>query len=118
MDRMHWLDALSARWMAGEGRRPRFFADGWGSSALLDKLVRGPQGFAFPELAEVRMSPARREGRLLVQEGRFPSPAAVGSLPASCQEARFQLILPHGAGERPPVCVFLAASGDEGFGRD
>jgi dienelactone hydrolase len=114
MNRMHWLDALSARWVVA--RQPRFFADGWGSSALLEKLTQGPQGFAFPELTDVRMGPPRREGALLVQEGRFPSPAAVGPLPASCQEAHFQLLLPHAAGPRPPVCVFLAASGDEGFG--
>jgi Alpha/beta hydrolase domain containing 18 len=114
MNRMHWLDALAARFMVA--RQPRFFEDGWGSNALLEKLTRGPQGFAFPELSEVTMRHPRREGRLLVQEGRFPSPAAVGSLPAACQEARFQLLLPRDAGPRPPVCVFLAASGDEGFG--
>lgn len=113
MSRMHWLDALAARLMK---RRERFFADGWGSSALLEKLTRGPQGFAFPELAEVTMRQPRREGTLLVQEGRFPSPAAVGSLPEACREARFQLLLPHDAGPRPPICVFLASSGDEGFG--
>ncbi|HYO55891.1 alpha/beta hydrolase family protein [Archangium sp.] len=114
MNRMHWLDALAARLLVA--RQPRFFEDGWGSQALLEKLTRGPQGFAFPELSEVTMRQARREGRLLVQEGRFPSPAAVGSLPEACREARFQLLLPHDAGPRPPVCVFLAASGDEGFG--
>lgn len=114
MNRMHWLDALAARFMVA--RQPRFFEDGWGSNALLEKLTRGPQGFAFPELSEVTMRHPRREGRLLVQEGRFPSPAAVGSLPAACQEARFQLLLPRDAGPRPPVCIFLAASGDEGFG--
>ncbi|MET0406491.1 MAG: alpha/beta hydrolase family protein [Cystobacter sp.] len=114
MNGMHWLDAFSARWVMA--RQPRFFEDGWGSSALLEKLTQGPQGFAFPELTDVRMSPPRREGALLVQEGRFPSPAAVGSLPASCQEAHFQLLLPRAAGPLPPVCVFLAASGDEGFG--
>lgn len=114
MNRMHWLDSLAARFLVT--RRPRFFEDGWGSSAVLEKLARGPVGFAFPELAEVTMSQPRREGHLLVQEGRFPSPAAVGSLPESCQEARFQLLLPHDTGPLPPVCVFLAASGDEGFG--
>ncbi|ATB30928.1 alpha/beta hydrolase family protein [Melittangium boletus] len=114
MNRMHWLDALSAKLVAA--RRPRFFEDGWGSSALLEKLTRAPHGFAFPELHDVAMSPPRREGHLLVQEGRFPSPAAVGSLPEACQQARFQLLLPHAAGPLPPVCVFLASSGDEGFG--
>lgn len=114
MNRMHWLDALAARFSVT--RQPRFFEDGWGSQALLEKLTRGPQGFAFPELTEVTLRHLKPEGRLLVQEGRFPSPAAVGSLPATCQEARFQLLLPRDAGPLPPVCVFLAASGDEGFG--
>jgi len=114
MTRMHWLDALSARWQMP--RQPRFFEDGWGSNVLLEKLTKGPHGFAFPELAEVTLRHLPPEGRLLVQEGRFASPAAVGSLPASCQEARFHLLLPRDAGPLPPVCVFLAASGDEGFG--
>ncbi|HZI05382.1 MAG TPA: alpha/beta hydrolase family protein, partial [Archangium sp.] len=99
MNRMHWLDALAAK--VTVARQPRFFEDGWGSNALLEKLTRGPQGFAFPELTEVTVRPARREGHLLVQEGRFPSPAAVGSLPEACREARFQLLLPHDAGPRP-----------------
>jgi pimeloyl-ACP methyl ester carboxylesterase len=110
---MHWMDSLAARLVA---RRPRFFKDGWGSNALLEKLSQSPHGFGLPELHEVTLSTARREGRLLVQEGRFPSPAAVGPLPASCAEARFQLLLPVDAGPRPPVCLFLASSGDHGFG--
>lgn len=114
MNRMHWLDALAARFMVT--RQPRLFEDGWGSQAVLEKLSRGPQGFAFPELSEVALGPVRREGHLLIQEGHFPSPAAVGSLPEACREARFQLLLPRDAGPRPPVCVFLAAAGDEGFG--
>lgn len=115
MKRMHWMDALSARWWVA--RQPRFFEEGWGSEPLLEKLLRAPHGFAFPELREVALRPPVREGRLLVQEGRFPSPAAEGPLPASCHEARFQLLLPEQAGPRPPVCLFLPSSGDEGFGR-
>ncbi len=110
---MHWMDALSARLVA---RRPRFFEDGWGSTALLEQLSRRQQGFGLPELHEVALSAPRREGGMLVQEGRFSSPAAVGPLPAACAEARFQLLLPANAGPTPPVCLFLASSGDHGFG--
>lgn len=110
---MHWMDWLAARLTT---RRPRFFQEGWGPESLLERLSRSPQGFALPELHEVTLSAQRREGRFLVQEGRFPSPAAVGPLPASSAEARFQLLLPPDAGPRPPVCVFLAASGDHGYG--
>ncbi|WP_224244653.1 alpha/beta hydrolase family protein [Hyalangium gracile] len=110
---MHWMDALAARLTT---RRPRFFQEGWGPPSLLERLSRGPQGFALPELHEVTLSPPRREGPFLVQEGRFASPAAVGPLPAACAEARFQLLLPPDAGARPPVCLWLASSGDHGYG--
>jgi hypothetical protein len=110
---MHWMDAVAGRLVS---RRPRFFEEGWGSQALLERLSRGPHGFALPELHEVTLSAARREGGVLVQEGRFPSPAAVGPLPAASAEARFQLLLPEKGGARPPVCLFLASSGDQGFG--
>ena len=111
---MHWMDSLAARLTA---RRPRFFQEGWGAPSLLERLTRGGQGFGLPELHEVTLSPPRREGRVLVQEGHFPSPAAVGPLPAECAEARFQLLLPAtDSGPLAPVCVFLAASGDHGYG--
>jgi dienelactone hydrolase len=111
--RMHWLDAAAARMVR---RGPRFFSDGWGPMGIIDKLMRGPHGFAFPELKEVALRPARQERGVLVQEGRFPTPAAVGPLPVSSHEAHFQLVLPREAGPRPPVCVLLSASGDQGFG--
>jgi hypothetical protein len=110
---MHWMDSLAARLMA---RRPRFFPEGWGPESLLERLSRGTQGFGLPELHEVALSAARREGPFLVQEGRFPSPAAVGPLPVACAEAGFQLLLPPEGGARPPVCLFLASSGDHGYG--
>jgi hypothetical protein len=113
--RAHWLDRLAAPLVA---RGPRFFCDGWGSFSLLERLTRAPQGFGIPELAQgVALRPSRREGALVLQEGRFESPAAVGPLPVACHQAHFQLVLPAGAGERPPVCVLLAANGDEGYGR-
>jgi len=110
---MHWMDSLAARLVA---RRPRFFEDGWGSTALLERLSRGDSSFGLPELHEVALTPARPEGGMLVQEGRFASPAAIGPLPASCAQARFELLLPAKAGPTPPVCLFLASSGDHGFG--
>ncbi|WP_224361541.1 alpha/beta hydrolase family protein [Hyalangium versicolor] len=112
---MHWMDSLAARLVT---RRPRFFSEGWGSQALLERLSEGPQGFALPELHEVTLSASRRQWGMRVQEGRFASPAAVGPLPTSCAEARFQLLLPlKEETALPPVCVFLASSGDHGYGQ-
>jgi pimeloyl-ACP methyl ester carboxylesterase len=112
---MHWMDALVARTVT---RRVRFFQDGWGASSLIERLTREPHGFSLPELHDVTLRTLRRDGPFSVQEGRFVSPAAVGPLPREAHEARFRLLLPHRAegATPPPVCVFLASSGDEGFG--
>ncbi len=110
---MHWVDSFAARLMA---RRPRFFEDGWGPGSLLEQFDHGARGFELPELREVTLSPPRRDGRLFVQEGCFSSPAAGGPVPPACAAARFQLLLPAEADARPPVCLFLASSGDHGFG--
>ncbi|UQA59103.1 alpha/beta hydrolase family protein [Polyangium aurulentum] len=96
-------------------RSPRYFSDGWGPLTELEALLAPPRP-AF-DLPGITLGPIHGEGRLLVQEGHFESPAATGPMPAACRKARFQLVLPAGAGARPPVCLLLSASGDEGFGR-
>ncbi|MDI1479367.1 alpha/beta hydrolase family protein [Polyangium sp. y55x31] len=111
--RIHWLDALFARVVLS--RTPRYFSDGWGPLSELDALVEPPR--TPVDLHDLTLGPVHREGPLLVQEGRFGSPAARELMPPACREACFQLVLPAGAGARPAVCLLLAASGDEGFGR-
>lgn len=109
---IHWLDNLFARVVLS--RSPRYFSEGWGPLSELEALLAAPR---IPlDHHVLALGPARREGRLLVQEGHFESPAATGLMPPACREARIQLVLPEEAGPRPPVCVLLSASGDEGFG--
>ncbi|MDI3288492.1 alpha/beta hydrolase family protein [Polyangium sp. 15x6] len=107
------MDALFAQVVLS--RSPRYFSDGWGPLSALDELLEPPRTPA--DLHDLTLGTARREGPLFVQEGRFESPATGKLMPPACHEARFQLVLPAGAGARPAVCLLLSASGDEGFGR-
>ncbi|MDI1442679.1 alpha/beta hydrolase family protein [Polyangium sp. 6x1] len=111
--RIHWLDALFGRVVLS--RSPRYFSDGWGPLSALDALIVPPR--TPGELHDLSLGPTLREGPLVVQEGRFESPAAKSPMPPACSHARFQLVLPAEAGPHPPVCLLLSASGDEGFGR-
>ncbi|XXY44809.1 alpha/beta hydrolase family protein [Sorangium sp. So ce269] len=111
--RVHWVDALFARLVLS--REPRYFEDGWGPSALLDELARPPRAAAPPSLGDVALGPPARDGRLCVQEGQCTSPAIGPALPQACWTMRFQLLLPSGAGPRPPMCVLLAGSGDQAY---
>lgn len=103
---MHWLDRLYA---AAVGR-PRFFPDGWGdldAAGDLREFVLTPRDPA-PIHPDVR-----RKGRIDGVEsyhGSFESPSA--GLPPESRTARFELLLPRGR-EGAPVCVYLAATGEE-----
>ena len=103
---MHWLDRLYA---AAVGR-PRFFHDGWGdleaAGDLLD-FVRTPRDPA-PIRPDVRR--VTHVDGVHVFEGSFESPSA--GLPPESRKARFELLLPAGHADAP-VCVYLAATGEE-----
>ncbi len=104
----HWLDRLYARLTA----RPRLFAGGFGDVARIRGL--DPGGRAAPEPPDVALGPEERRGEVTVRTGRFPSPLC-DLLEGPCREARFELVLP-ASDPAAPVCVYLAASGDEGLG--
>jgi hypothetical protein len=110
---VHWLDALFAQLVLS--RETRYFEAGWGPSPLLEELSRPLPAAAVPALGDVALGRATGEGPLLVQEGRCTSPAAAPALPEVCRTMRFQMLLPADAGARPPMCILLASSGDQGF---
>jgi hypothetical protein len=103
---MHWLDRLYA---AAVGR-PRFFHDGWGdveAAGDLLEFVRTPRDPA-PIRPDVRR--VAHVNGVHVFEGSFESPSA--GLPPESREARFELLLPATRADAP-VCVYLAATGEE-----
>ncbi len=101
---MRWLDHLHARYHNDD----LFFSDGWGDEDLLkETLVRRdppPQAQA-PHLQ-------RGDSTRIV---RFESPWAE-ALPAESRFAEALIVLPDEWNRDTPICIQLAATGDEGFG--
>lgn len=99
---MRWLDFLHARYH-NDGK---FFSQGWGDRELLKQSLIQRQA---PPPVEVEFSGEQRS-RLL----RFRSPRA-SDLPSESQVAEALFILPQDWTLETPICVQLAATGDEGF---
>jgi hypothetical protein len=102
----------------------RLYADGFGDREALEEMVDHIRSRAISEpvaTIDVRWDgPEQRRGAVLSRRGRFDSPLAA-RMPSESQEAVFELIEPRGPtsagprGARPPVCLLLAATGEEGF---
>lgn len=100
---MRWLDLLHARYH-NDGL---FFVDGFGDPETLAlSLVRRE----LPEPAHSRHLKTGESERIL----RFPSPM-LELLPNESKFAEALVVMPEGWDRDTPVCVQLAATGDEGF---
>ena len=100
---MKWLDLLHARYH-NDGL---FFSRGWGDLELLQKslVVKRPPG-------PIRSRPQKQgESHRVI---RFDSPFA-DHLPESSKIVEALIVLPADWNDETPVCVQLAATGDEGF---
>ncbi len=108
-----WLDSVFVKVMK---RRP-FFADGWGSEHGLRVVSALPsEREVLPSIAPSWGEP-RRHGDLEWLEGRFPSPEAeLLQLPLESREAVVRWVRPVG-GDRLPICLHTAATGEFGFSR-
>lgn len=105
---MHWLDALSIRWL----KRQPIFGGGWGelreAEAFADSLRTPTPGKAL----ELTWGPIRRESALSVQDGTAPSPAEI--LPAKLRTLHVRRILtPRKAVRR---LIVPPSWGDAGYG--
>lgn len=100
---MKWLDLLHARYH-NDGL---FFRDGFGDPSILkESLVRKES----PALLSVAPFAPHETTRVL----RFLSPRA-DILPAASKVVEASALLPRGWTYQTPLCVQLAATGDEGF---
>lgn len=115
--RPHWLDELFVTTTPAGA----FFAEGWGDPAIVE-LVRaalaapppprpiilrwGSPSFALAPLVRARI-------------GTFASPVDDGTLPPESTHARVLSLMPASPRHAPPppVCVHLAATGEQGFAR-
>jgi len=100
---VRWLDLLHARYH-NDGL---FFSDGFGADAILEEsLVQRP----LPAPASSPHLKAGETERIL----RFSSPR-IDDLPEASKYAEALVVMPTNWTRGTPVCVQLAATGDEGF---
>ncbi|MHB8879144.1 MAG: alpha/beta hydrolase family protein [Myxococcaceae bacterium] len=109
MARAHWLD----RGYSALTSQARLFARGFGDLERLAPLREAFLSPAPPSPIRISLGPERRWFGLGRLEGHFESPSA-RFLPKESRTARFELLLPKG--ESSPVCLFLASTGEQGFG--
>jgi Alpha/beta hydrolase domain containing 18 len=100
---VRWLDLLHARYHNDD----LFFSDGWGD----------PETLALPLVQKLAPAPAdasKVEPGDSVRVLRFESPWSV-KLPQASKIAEALVVLPDEWNYQTPVCIQLAATGDEGF---
>ena len=108
-----WTDEV----VAGLVGRPRLFVDGFGDRDELARIIARVQGYTRrepPPLTVRWAGPWRRATIGVERTASFVSPAA-SYLPAAMAPARALWWAPADA-PPGPVCLLLAATGEEGFG--
>jgi hypothetical protein len=114
--RPHWLDRLYVR-LTPIGS---FFSQGWGDPEVVERVVEALRRPPPPRTIEIDWGQERTTLGVRVRDGIFRSPVDDGSLPRESERGRVRLLLPISAppgGEPPPVCVFLSATGEQGYER-
>lgn len=107
------LDHLYAR----ISNRRLFFSDGWGDlSPLHEARDRGFEASPPRQIDIVWEKEVITEG-MIRRQGQFPSPYDGPGFPDACRTAYVEWIMPQGSSPATPVCIHLAATGDEGFAR-
>lgn len=111
----HWFDYFFLLL----GSRKTLFAHGWGDEETIEQLMKTSDEWQPPQEIDIEWLPERRKRGMRIREGSFDSPISDGTLPAESRRAYVCLVLPESlpALNQSPVCVLLAASGDEGFSR-
>ena len=111
------MSSLLDRLYARISNRRLFFRSGWGDLSSLRHVQTtgfdpGPTGKIDP----VWEKEERMDGMIL-KRGWFPSPYGEGGLPEESRNAYIEWVMPEKFSSSTPVCIHLAATGDEGFAR-
>jgi len=107
------LDRLYARY----SNRLLFFRQGWGDMGFLKELSPGWLQERAQEKISISWDREEKADGIRIRQGRFTSPFGAKGFPPESGTAYVELILPTAGNGRPPVCLHLAATGDEGFER-
>ena len=108
----HWIDKAAGRVF----QRPMMFSDGWGSIEAIEALL----ALGLPDDLEIDVRRATPQPTRFGWQCRlrFASPSAHPRLPAASLSAVGLWLSPSREPDPDrPLCVMLAASGEEGFGR-
>jgi hypothetical protein len=102
---------------AKHSNRLLFFKDGWGDLPRLRELRQEGDSPGTPLPIDVVWGKTIKVRDAVLRQGEFLSPYNRMPLPEESRKAYFELVLPSEASAPTPVCVHLAATGDEGFSR-
>jgi pimeloyl-ACP methyl ester carboxylesterase len=107
------LDRLYAR----ISNQRLFFRDGWGDLSPLREVQE--RGFDPGPIRKIAITWDREEcmNGMIRRQGQFPSSYDGPGLPEESRTAYVEWIMPDHSGKETPVCIHLAATGDEGFER-
>jgi len=109
--------SLLDRLYAGRSNRLLFFRQGWGDLDLLKEIDRAGFSRSKPKKVDIRWEGASERGDAIIRHGSFRSPFQGPGFPDESRTGYVEFILPKGSPRETPVCLHLAATGDEGFGR-
>jgi pimeloyl-ACP methyl ester carboxylesterase len=111
------MSSLLDRMYARYSNRRLFFRQGWGDMGLLKGL--SPDWLQERAQAKISISWDKEENAngIRIRQGRFAIPFEAKGFPPESGTAYMEMILPTDENGRPPVCLHLAATGDEGFKR-
>jgi len=107
------LDHLYAK----HSNRRLFFKNGWGDLPRLRELMQKGDSPGAPRPINVVWGKPLETAEAVLRQGEFLSPYNLLPLPQESKKAFFELALPRDASANTPICLHLAATGDEGFSR-
>ena len=107
------LDRLYAR----ISNRRLFFRDGWGDLSPLREVQA--HGFDPGPIGKITIAweKERRADGMILRQGQFASPYQGPGLPEESRTAYVEWVMPETPSKTTPICLHLAATGDEGFAR-
>jgi pimeloyl-ACP methyl ester carboxylesterase len=111
------MTSILDRIYASHSNKLLFFKDGWGDLPRLREMIRRGDQPGAPRSIDVLWGETRETQNAVFRQGAFLSPYSDMPLPRESEQAFFEMVMPRKAMPETPVCIHLAATGDEGFSR-
>lgn len=102
---------------AGHSNRQLFFKNGWGDLPRLKQMMEQGDALSVSRPISVTWIKTEETKDAVIRHGEFFSPYVGLPLPLESRKAVFEFAAPLEISPETPVCIHLAATGDEGFSR-